>query len=92
MATHRKLVSEANKYSESNSETLSTSKKKRGRDARKFEGRVRAALDAGRIEDDIKGVPLERVFSKCSTKQAMIARVSNYRFSAFHLLISVFAI
>lgn len=88
MATHRKLVREADKLSESQSESLSSSKKKRGRDARKYEARVRSALDAGRIEDDIKGVPLERVFSKCSTKQAMIARVSHGYISSCFVVLS----
>ena len=54
----------------------SSSKKKRAREARKLATRVMAALNEGRIEDDIKGVKLEKVFSKASTKQAMIARVS----------------
>lgn len=55
---------------------MSSSKKKRAREARKLEARVKAALEEGRIEDDIKDVKLEKVFSRCSTKQSMIARVS----------------
>jgi ubiquitin carboxyl-terminal hydrolase 1 len=38
---------------------------------------VKAALEEGRVEDDIKGVKLEKVHSKASTKQAMVARVSK---------------
>ena len=55
----------------------SASRKRRMREARKFEARVRAALEDGRIEEDIKGVTLERVVSPRSTKHTMIARVSN---------------
>lgn len=54
----------------------STSKKKRVKEAKKLETRVKLALEEGRIEDDIKGVKMDKVFSKASTKQAMIARVS----------------
>ena len=54
----------------------SASRKRRMREARKFEARVRAALEDGRIEEDIKGVTLERVVSPRSTKHTMIARVS----------------
>lgn len=55
-------------------ENASSSKKKRAREARKLEANVKAALEEERIEDDIKGVKMERVYSKASTKQAMIAR------------------
>ena len=54
----------------------SASRKRRMREARKFEARVRAALEDGRIEEDVKGVTLERVVSPRSTKHTMIARVS----------------
>lgn len=54
----------------------SASKKKRAKEARKLETKVKLALEEGRIEEDIKGVKMEKVFSKASTKQAMIARVS----------------
>lgn len=77
VATHRKLAAEALRLSEAaEADGASHSKRKRARESRKFETRVREALEAGRIEEDIKGVTLERVFSKASTKQAMIARVS----------------
>ena len=52
-------------------------RKRRMREARKFEARVVAALEDGRIEEDIKGVTLERVVSPSSTKHTMIARVST---------------
>ena len=56
-------------------EKASSSKKKRAREARRLEANVKVALEEERIEDDIKGVKMERVFSKASTKQAMVARV-----------------
>lgn len=54
--------------------TVSQSKKKRVREAKRFATRLKAALDEGRIEEDIKGVKMEKVFSRASTKQAMVAR------------------
>lgn len=77
LATHKRLIAEAEKASEAASADrgVSASKKKRAREARKFEARVKAALEDGRIEEDIKGVKMEKVYSRCSTKQAMIARV-----------------
>ena len=77
LATHKRLIAEAEKATESE-QGASTSKKKRAREARKLEARVKAALAEGRIEEDIKGVKMEKVFSRCSTKQAMIARVRIY--------------
>ena len=56
----------------------SAGRRRRIRDARKFEARVSAALEDGRIEEDIKGVTLERVVSPRSTKHTMIARVSKH--------------
>lgn len=78
LATHQKLLAEAGRVAalmtiESNP---SSSKKKRARDARKLETRVRTAIEEGRIEEDIPGVKLEKVYSRESTKQVMIARVS----------------
>jgi ubiquitin carboxyl-terminal hydrolase 1 len=77
LATHRRLLQEADKLSEalSTDSNASTSKKRRAKDARRLEMRVRTALDQGRIEDDVKGVKMEKIFSKASTKQAMVARV-----------------
>lgn len=78
LATHQKLLAEAQRVAalvtiESNP---SISKKKRAQDAHKLAARVRAAIEEGRIEEDIPGVRLEKVYSKESTKQVMIARVS----------------
>ncbi|KAF5322338.1 hypothetical protein D9619_000232 [Psilocybe cf. subviscida] len=54
----------------------SNSKKKRLKEVKRMESRVKTALTEGRIEDDslLEGVRLERVVSPASTKQAMIAR------------------
>jgi ubiquitin carboxyl-terminal hydrolase 1 len=62
----------------------SNSKKKRLKDVKRMEQRVKTALTEGRIEDDslLEGVRLERVVSPASTKQAMIARVSNITYDA----------
>lgn len=78
LATHQRLVAEAERATalmtiETNP---SASKKKRAREARELEASVRAAIDEGRIEEDIPGLKLEKVYSKESTKQVMIARVS----------------
>lgn len=79
MATHKRLAQEAEKLAETltSDPNPSTSKKRRVREAKKLEMKVQSALDEGRIEDDIKGVKMEKVFSKASTKQAMVARVSD---------------
>jgi hypothetical protein len=53
----------------------SVSKKRRAKEARKLELKVRASLEHGRLEEDMRGIKLEKVFSRASTKQAMIARV-----------------
>jgi hypothetical protein len=81
------------------SPTMTASKKKRLRETKKLERIVKAALDEGRIEDDLgiffsgahgdrdkthKSVKLEKVYSKASTKQVMIARVSQ---PTFHRLL-----
>lgn len=54
------------------------SRKKRVREVKKHVSRVKAALDEGRIEEDIKGVTLDKAVSKSSTKQSMLARVRIY--------------
>ena len=54
----------------------SSTKKKRLKEFRRMETRVRSALEQGRIEDDLKDVRMERVVSP-ATKQAMIARVRS---------------
>ncbi|TCD59984.1 hypothetical protein EIP91_010941 [Steccherinum ochraceum] len=74
-ATHDRLVYEAEKLTRAAAVAdASSSKRRRAREARAMETRVKAALDEGRIEDDIKGLQMEKVFSRSSTKQAMIAR------------------
>ncbi|KAG5650089.1 hypothetical protein H0H81_000806 [Sphagnurus paluster] len=76
IATQRRLRDEIRTLEEATRPELkpSLSKKKRLKDVRKMERRVTAALEEGRIEDDIPDVRMEKVFSKASTKQAMIAR------------------
>lgn len=77
LATHRRLVAEAERLSsEVEDGDVTHSKKKRARETRKFEQRVKEAIANGRIEDEIKGLKMEKVFSRASTKQTMIARVS----------------
>ncbi len=77
LATSQRLQQEADRLTEASQATNdpTSSKKKRARDSRKLLARVKAALEEGRIEKDIKGVKLEKVLSKASTKQSMIARV-----------------
>lgn len=78
LATYRKYEQEADRLSASKTEaedSLSSSKRRRAREARKMATKLKAALDQGRIEEDIKGVKMEKVTSEGSTKQAMIARV-----------------
>lgn len=78
LATHKRLMLERTKLTEvagSDSKT-SQSKKKRMKEIRRMEAQVKAAIDEGRIEEDFKDIRLEKVFSKASTKQAMVARVS----------------
>lgn len=77
LATYDRVKEEAERLT-AMSGSSSQSKKKRARDARKLQAKVKAALDEGRIEEDIKGVKMEKVFSRASTKQAMIARVSGH--------------
>lgn len=56
--------------------TISKSRKKRLQEARKLANCIKALLDEGRVEEDVKGVQIVKVF-KTSTKQAMIARVCD---------------
>ncbi len=72
-----RLAIEANKLTEATGpgKGSSTSQKKKAREARRLELRLKSALQEGRIEEDIKGVKVDRVISR-STKQAMVARVS----------------
>lgn len=82
VATLAHLQEEANRLTEATSADSdpTSSKKKRAREARKLAARVKAALDEGRLEEDLRGVKLEKVYSRASTKQAMIARVSTATF------------
>ncbi|KAH9071600.1 hypothetical protein EDB83DRAFT_2364878 [Lactarius deliciosus] len=74
-ATLHRLEQDAERLAAAASKsTVSQSKKKRVREAKRFATRLKAALDEGRIEEDIKGVKMEKVFSRASTKQAMVAR------------------
>ncbi|KAI0737719.1 hypothetical protein C8Q80DRAFT_1339921 [Daedaleopsis nitida] len=76
LATYRRLEQEADKYTDATqaANDPSSSKKRRARDSRKLLARVKSAIDEGRLEEDIKGVKLEKIFSTASTKQSMIAR------------------
>ncbi|KAH0588114.1 hypothetical protein H2248_006835 [Termitomyces sp. 'cryptogamus'] len=76
VATHKRLIDEVQILEEATRPEAnpSASKKKRLRDVRKMQRRVHAALEEGRIEDNLPDVRIERVMSKASTKQAMIAR------------------
>ncbi|KAG8890934.1 hypothetical protein FRB98_002954 [Tulasnella sp. 332] len=75
LATLRKLTEEATRLAETASHPdASSNRKKRAKEAIKLQRRVQDALDESRIEEDIKDVKLEKVFSPCSTKQVMIAR------------------
>ncbi|KAF8076816.1 hypothetical protein FPV67DRAFT_1472780 [Lyophyllum atratum] len=76
LATHKRLLTEIRNLEEATRPEAkpSTSKKKRLKDVRKMEKQVKAVLEEGRIEDELPGVRMEKVFSKASTKQAMIAR------------------
>lgn len=77
IATHERLVLEAERLERFvNADPQATiSKKRKAKDARKLEVKLRASLDHGRLEEDVKGVKLDKVLSRASTKQAMIARV-----------------
>ncbi|KAF9780012.1 hypothetical protein BJ322DRAFT_304727 [Thelephora terrestris] len=79
LATHQKLLAEAERMTAlmTIEPNPSPSRKKRVREARKLEGRVKTAIEEGRIEEDIPGVKLEKVYSKESTKQVMVARAPH---------------
>jgi ubiquitin carboxyl-terminal hydrolase 1 len=82
LATHKRLVAEAEKLADAIKPEASPSKKKRAREAKRMVALVKMAIDEGRIEDDLKGIKMEKVQSKASTKQAMVARV---RYSEWYL-------
>jgi ubiquitin carboxyl-terminal hydrolase 1 len=78
LATHQRLLAEAERATAlmTIESSPSPARKKRAKVARELEASVRAAIEEGRIEEDIPGVKLEKVYSRESTKQVMIARVS----------------
>lgn len=87
LATHERVKAEAELVAElmalraggSDRASVSGSKKKRVSEAKRLEMKVKAAIEEGRIEEDIKGLTMEKIFSRVSTKQAMIARVRALR-------------
>ena len=80
LATQRRLHSEVEtlmkEAGDAEGGAVSQHKKKRLKEAKKFEARVVSHLEDGRIEEDVKGLKMERSVSRASTKQVMIARVS----------------
>jgi ubiquitin carboxyl-terminal hydrolase 1 len=74
-----RLTAEAAKSS-----SVSQSKKKRLREVKRLALRLKTALDEGRVEEDVKGIKVEKVFSRASTKQAMVARVSKRSLCILH--------
>ena len=85
-ATLRRLEQDAERLTAEagKSSVVSQSKKRRVREARRLALRLKTALEEGRIEEDIKGVKIEKVFSRASTKQAMVARVGDPLCLIFH--------
>ncbi|KAF9463073.1 hypothetical protein BDZ94DRAFT_1236467 [Collybia nuda] len=75
-ATHRRLLHDVKALEEATRPEAkpSASKKRRLKEVIRMEKRVKAAIEEGRIEDDLPDVRMEKVISKNSTKQAMIAR------------------
>ncbi|KAG6831977.1 hypothetical protein H0H87_003121 [Tephrocybe sp. NHM501043] len=76
VATNKRLVAEMHTLEDATRPEAkpSSSKKKRLKEVKKMVKRVQTALEEGRIEDNFPDVRIEKVFSKASTKQAMIAR------------------
>ncbi|KAG9120927.1 hypothetical protein FRC07_003334 [Ceratobasidium sp. 392] len=83
IATHKRLLAEIERQKfeasiampgDTEKPKVSTSKRKREREVRKHEELVRKALTDRKVEDEIKGLKLEKVYSRRSTKQVMIAR------------------
>jgi hypothetical protein len=93
LATHRRLTNEVKVLEEATRPEVkpSASKKRRLKEVCKMERQVRTALEEGRIEDDLRNVRMDKVFSKSSSKQAMIARVglphffppANYKYTPY---------
>ncbi|KAG8725453.1 hypothetical protein FRC09_019181 [Ceratobasidium sp. 395] len=83
IATHKRLLTEIERQKfeasiampgETEKPKATTSKRKREREIRKHEELVRKALTDRKVEEEIKGLKMEKVYSKRSTKQVMIAR------------------
>lgn len=76
VATHHRLLREIHTLEEATKPEArpSSSKKRRLKEVKRMEARVKAAITQGRIEDDLKDIRLEKVTSPASTKQSMIAR------------------
>ncbi|CEL59594.1 hypothetical protein RSOLAG1IB_03527 [Rhizoctonia solani AG-1 IB] len=92
-ATHNRLLGEiqrqqANAAISGEKPKATTSRKKRERETRKLEELVRKAITDRKVEDEIKGLKMEKVYSKHSTKQVMIARLPPVL--ALHLQRSAF--
>ena len=73
VATLDRLREEISRLSEDPKPT--NSRKKHLRELKRHANRVEIALKERREEEDIKDLKLTRVFSRASTKQAMVARV-----------------
>jgi ubiquitin carboxyl-terminal hydrolase 1 len=77
-ATYKRLKHEAATLTatlEAPNAKPSSSKKRRLKEVKKMETRVREALLEGRIEEDLKDVRMDKAFGM-STKQSMVARAS----------------
>ncbi|KAG9105054.1 hypothetical protein FRC06_000027 [Ceratobasidium sp. 370] len=83
VATHRRLLADIEQHKfeasiampgDKEKSKATTSKRKRERETRKHEELVRKALADRKVEEEIKGLKMEKVYSKRSTKQVMIAR------------------
>ncbi|CAE6468743.1 unnamed protein product [Rhizoctonia solani] len=95
-ATHKRLLGEierqrtnaANAAMPGEKPKATTSRKKREKETRKLEELARKAIMDRKVEDEIKGLKMEKVYSKHSTKQVMIARLPSVL--ALHLQRSAF--
>lgn len=84
IATHNRLLAEIErqKVNALNAAVIgekskaTSSRKKRERETRKLEETVSRAIADKKVEDEIKGLRMEKIYSRQSTKQVMIARVS----------------
>ncbi|KAB5595413.1 hypothetical protein CTheo_1090 [Ceratobasidium theobromae] len=82
IATHNRLLAEIErqKVNALNAAVIgekskaTSSRKKRERETRKLEETVSRAIADKKVEDEIKGLRMEKIYSRQSTKQVMIAR------------------